>query len=271
MLELHDAEFELIAKLIEDYSGIHLKSEKKTLMMGRLNSMLVELKMNSFMDFYNYVKADKEGKVISQLIDKITTNHTYFMREPEHFRYFETDVIPYLKSEIKSRDLRMWCAASSTGEEPYSLAMILEDHFGKLSPGWDKKILATDISVNVLEKAKKGIYEQEKVKDIPKIWMMNYFDKTNGTDVKVRNNIMNQVIYRRFNLLEENFPFKKKFHVIFCRNVMIYFDTETKATLINKFYNHMEYGGYLFIGHSESIDRTRTNFKYVKPAVYRKL
>ena len=100
---------------------------------------------------------------------------------------------------------------------------------------------------------------------------MNYFDKVNDTGYKVKDKIRKQVIYRRFNLLEEVFPFKKKFHVIFCRNVMIYFDLETKSNLINKFYNQMEYGGYLFIGHSESIDRNKTNFKYIKPAVYRKI
>lgn len=271
MLQLKDDEFQLMADLIEDYSGIHLKPEKKTLMMGRLNSMLTELKMTSFMDFYTYVKNDKEGKIISELIERITTNHTYFMREPEHFKYFESEVIPYLKNEVKSRDLRIWCAASSTGEEPYSLAMILEDNLGNMSPTWDKKLLATDISVNVLETAKQGLYPPDRVTDIPRVWMLNYFDKVNADGFKVKDKIRRQVVYRRFNLLEEVFPFRKKFHVIFCRNVMIYFDMETKATLIEKFYNHMEYGGYLFIGHSESIDRTRTKFRYIKPAVYRKI
>jgi len=271
VLKLHDDEFQLMADLIQDYSGIHLKPEKKTLMMGRLNSMFAELEMDSFRDFYNYVKNDKDGKVISELIDRMTTNHTYFMREPEHFKYFESEVIPYLKKQVKSRDLRIWCAASSTGEEPYSLAMMLEDGLGSSYPKWDKKLLATDISVNVLETAKKGMYAHERVTDIPRLWMMNYFDKVNNTGYKVKDKIRNQVIYRRFNLLEENFPFKKKFHVIFCRNVMIYFDADTKARLVSKFYNHMEPGGYLFIGHSESIDRSKTNFKYIKPAVYRKL
>jgi chemotaxis protein methyltransferase CheR len=271
MYQLHDDEFQLIAKLIEDYSGIHLKAEKKTLMMGRLNSMLTELKMSSFMEFYKYIKQDKEGRFISQLIDKMTTNHTYFMREPQHFKYLEEEVVPYLKKTVTSRDLRIWCAASSTGEEPYSIAMLLEDLLGKSLPAWDKKILATDISVNVLETAKAAIYPKDRITGIPKMWLMNYFEKLPNDGYRVKDRIKNQVVYRRFNLLEDTFPFKKKFHVIFCRNVMIYFDTETKNTLIQKFYNHLEDGGYLFIGHSESIDRNRTLLKYIKPAVYRKI
>jgi len=270
-MTLTDKEFQLIAQLIYDYSGIHLKPEKKTLMMGRLNSMLSEHKMTSFMDFYKFVKEDRTGKIISELIDRMTTNHTYFMREPEHFKYFEKEVIPYLKSHVSNRDLRIWCAASSTGEEPYSLAMLLEDNLGNQYPAWDKKLLATDISVNVLEKAKHGLYEDERVSDIPRLWKMNYFSKINASGYQVKESIKKQVIYRRFNLLEEVFPFKKKFHVIFCRNVMIYFDQQTKRDLVDKFYKHMEYGGFLFIGHSESIDRNHTQFKYIQPAVYRKI
>jgi chemotaxis protein methyltransferase CheR len=269
MINISNEEFNKLAKYIKDFSGIHLKPEKKTLLMGRLNSMLIELKLDNFTEFYNYLQKDKNGEILSDLINKITTNHTYFMREKEHFTFLERTVLPYMKSTIRDKDFRIWCAASSTGEEPYTLAMILEDYFGKDIPKWDKKLLATDISLEVLESARKGVYTRDRLNGIPSLWTLNYFNK-NGNEYKIKETIKNQVIYRRFNLLEPVFPFRKKFHVIFCRNVMIYFDQDTKATLVNKFYDHLEDGGYLFIGHSESIDRSRSRFKYIQPAVYRK-
>ncbi|MBN2795919.1 MAG: protein-glutamate O-methyltransferase CheR [Clostridia bacterium] len=267
---ISDKEFELLAELIENYSGIHLKLEKKTLMTGRLNVFLRELNLNSFMDFYNYVKNDKEGIYLSKLIDRMTTNHTFFMREKQHFDFFRDSVLPYLKSTVKDRDLRIWCAASSSGEEPYTLAMILEDAFGKEIPSWDKKLLATDISFDVLEQAKLGIYPKDRLVDIPKMWMMNYFKDIGNGSYQVIHSLRNQVIYRRLNLTDPTFPFKKKLHVIFCRNVMIYFDNPTKEKLINQFYEILVPGGYLFVGHSESIDRNKSKFKYIQPAVYRK-
>lgn len=270
MKKISDDEFNLLATFIKDHSGIHLKPEKKTMLIGRLTTLVDELNMKSFMDFYNHLKSEHDGVLLSRVIDKITTNHTYFMREKEHFDFLESQVFPYLQSAVQSRDIRIWCAASSTGEEPYTIAMMLEDYFGKSIVKWDKKLLATDISLDVLEIAKQGYYPKDKVEVIPKIWRMNYFDmKKDGYEVK--HHIKNEVIYRRFNLLESRFPFKGKFHVIFCRNVMIYFDNETKRALIEKMYDALEYGGYLFIGHSESIDRSRTKFKYIKPAVYRKV
>jgi chemotaxis protein methyltransferase CheR len=148
--------------------------------------------------------------------------------------------------------------------------MILDEFFGKDKLFWDTKVLATDISGSVLETAQKGIYENERIAPLPSHWKLSYFKKIDNERSVLTERIRNEVIYRRFNLVEESFPFKKKFHVIFCRNVMIYFDNETKIKLVNKFYDHMEYGGYLFIGHSESLNRETTRFKYVMPAVYKK-
>lgn len=271
MVKITDDEFLLLAKYIKEFSGINLKSGKKTLLIGRLTGLLTELGMSSFMEFYRYLRLDKEGIVLSKLIDRITTNHTYFMREAEHFTYLKDEVLPFLNQTVKNRDLRIWCAASSSGEEPYTIAMILEDYFGKSLHKWDKKILATDISMEILSVAIKGIYSKNQLTAVPKIWLLNYFDKIDGMRFQVKPIMRNEVIYRRFNLLETILPFKKKFHIIFCRNVMIYFDTETKDELVERFYNHLEYGGYLFIGHSESIDRNQSRFKYVRPAVYRKV
>jgi chemotaxis protein methyltransferase CheR len=149
--------------------------------------------------------------------------------------------------------------------------MILEDYFNQKNEKWDKKLLATDLSLNVLNQAKEGIFSAEKIKSLPKIWVLNYFDKITPESYQIKKKLRKEVIYRRFNLLEPVFPFKRKFHVVFCRNVMIYFDEATKETLLNKIYDNLEYGGYLFIGHSESINREKTRFKYIKPAVYRKV
>ncbi len=271
MIKISDEEFKLLAKYIKEHSGIHLKSEKKALLVGRLSNMLTELGIDSFMAYYKRLQADKDGKELSRLIDKVTTNHTYFMREAEHFSYFSDTVLPFWEEHAKNRDLRIWCAASSTGEEPYTLAMIIEDYFKTKVNKWDKKLLATDLSLNVLNQAKKGIYDGEKVATLSRMWVLNYFDKISNESYQIKNKLRNEVIYRRFNLLEPVFPFKKKFHVVFCRNVMIYFDNATKEVLINKIYDKMEYGGYLFIGHSESINRDKTKFEYIKPAVYRKI
>lgn len=271
MITITDEEFRLLANYIEEQSGIHLKQEKKTLLVGRLGNMLPEMGIHDFMSYYEKLKRDPDGTELSRLIDKITTNHTYFMRESEHFDYFVRTVLPFWQEKVKDRDLRVWCAASSSGEEPYTLAILMEEFFKPTGQIWDKKLLATDLSLNVLNQAKDGIYSAEKLKALPKIWHLNYFDRVDEENYRVKQSIKSQVIYRRFNLLEPVFPFKKKFHVIFCRNVMIYFDNETKETLVEKMYDCLEPGGYLFIGHSESINREKTRFQYIKPAVYRKL
>ena len=176
-----------------------------------------------------------------------------------------------MKMAVKDKDLRVWCAASSTGEEPYTLAILLADFFKNEAVMWDKRLLATDLSLSVLEEAKRGIYSKEKLSSLPKIWVLNYFDKISEEQYQVKRTLRKEVVFRRFNLLEPQFPFKKKFHIIFCRNVMIYFDNDTKTKLISKLYDSLEHGGYLFIGHSESISRETTKFQYVQPAVYRKI
>jgi chemotaxis protein methyltransferase CheR len=271
MIHITEDEFRLITEFIKEHSGIHLIDEKKTMLVGRLGSIVRDHNLNSFMAYYQLLKNDKDGKELSRLIDKITTNHTYFMRESEHFNYLTQEVLPYMKMTIKNKDLRIWCAAASSGEEPYTLAILLADYFKNDALSWDKKLLATDLSLSVLEEAKSGIYTKEKLSALPKIWVLNYFDKINAHQFQIKESIKNEVIYRRFNLLESQFPFKKRFHIIFCRNVMIYFDHKTKAELLNKLYDVLEPGGYLFIGHSESISRETTKFIYIKPAVYRKV
>lgn len=271
MIAITDQEFKRIAGLIKAHCGIYLKDEKRALVTGRLQQVLINRHMNSFTDYCDYLVNDKTGEAISTLVDKMTTNHTFFMRETAHFRFFRDQVLPFWVQAVKDRDLRIWSAACSSGEEPYTLAMILDECLGKERASWDSKVLATDISNAVLDVAKAGIYGNEKIAPLPDRWKTHYFHKHDAEHAVLNERIRNQVIYRKYNLMDKAIPFKKKFHAIFCRNVMIYFDKDTKAELIERLYDMTEYGGYLFIGQSESLNRDATRYKYVMPAVYRKL
>lgn len=271
MINISKKEFDAISNLVRLNCGISLKYEqKKNLVISRLQNIVIQKKLNNFSEYYQYIKNDTSGEALITLIEKLTTNYSYFMREPDHFNYFTTVVLPYLISKnLANKDLRIWSAGCSTGEEPYTLAMLMSEFFGKEFDGWNTKILATDISYKVLDKAQKGIYSNEQLEKLPSIWKQKYFKKADD-NWEINKNIRNEVIFRKLNLNSENFPFKKNFNVIFCRNVMIYFDQNTKDKLINKFYKNIEYGGYLFIGHSESINRDESKFKYIKPSIYRK-
>lgn len=269
MLNIDEKEFNRLTGYIKDNYGINL-THKKTLIEGRLSNIIIEKGFSGFGDYLDFVFGDPSGAEIETLINKLTTNHTFFMRESKHFEYFANTVLPYLADTIKDRDLRIWSAGCSSGEEPYTLQMIMNDYFEKDAKLWDKKVLATDISNRVLEIARAGVYSSDSISEVPPLWKLNYFDKLGNDEVKVKDQIRNDVIFRIFNLMEEKFPFRGKFHVIFCRNVMIYFDQKTKSELVNRFYNALADGGYLFIGHSETIDRELTDFNYIMPAVYRK-
>lgn len=270
MFSISDKEFKQLAAYIGKNYGIHLKEEKRTLVVGRLYNVLLQNNFRNFSEYIEYVLSDKTGEAAATLINKITTNHTFFMREADHFFYFRDKVLPYLVDISKDKDLRIWSAGCSSGEEPYTLAMIIDEFLGREKVWWDTKVLATDISSKVLEKAQKGVYTNEEIEALSPHWKLSYFKKIDNNRYVLIDRIRNEVIYRKFNLMDEVFPFKKKFHVIFCRNVMIYFNAQTKNKLVKKFYDWMEYGGYLFIGHSESLNREETKYKYVMPAVYRK-
>lgn len=269
MIKITDNEFKQLANYIKSNYGINLKDEKQTLVTGRLQNELIQNGFINFTDYFQHLSSDKTGMAVVTLINKITTNHTFFMREAEHFKYFKERVLPEFSEKLKDKDLRVWSAGCSSGEEPYTLAMIIDDYFGKEKVFWDTKILATDISSKVLDVGIQGRYSNDGLMSLPPSWRLNYFQKQDNEKSVVVNKIKSEVIFRKFNLMDQ-FPFKRKFHVIFCRNVMIYFDTDTKQKLIEKYYNSLEYGGYLFIGHSESLGRD-TKFKYIMPAVYRKV
>lgn len=267
---ISEQEFRQFADYIKTNYGIHFKDEKKALVEGRLGHTLSSMNFTSLTEYMSYVTADKTGKAASDMLDRITTNHTFFMREPAHFQYFRDIVLPYLAKTVTNRDLRIWSAACSSGEEPYTLAMIIDEYFGPNKMGWDTKILATDISKGIIAAAQTGIYSQEKMKDLPEYWKKRYFKEHDSGHYILSEKIRNEVIFSNINLMDATYPFRKKMHAIFCRNVMIYFDNETKDRLAEHLYDITEPGGFLFIGHSEGLNREKTRYRYVMPAVYRK-
>ena len=269
--DITDKEFNILRDYIHQTIGTNLGNEKKSMVFSRLRTILQEGKFENFTQYFEHLKSDRTGAAVTQFINRITTNHTFFMRETDHFDYFRDTVLPFVEKEFGGgKDLRLWCAACSSGEEPYTLQIIINEYFKK-DPSWNKEILATDISTNVLDKALAGVYLNESIKPLSDAWKREYFKKIDDERSAVADSIKKNVTYRIFNLMDERYPFKKKFHVIFCRNVMIYMDAATRDTIVEKFYGQLEQGGYLFIGHSESLNHTKTAFKYVKPAVYRKI
>lgn len=271
MPAITDEEFARFSEFIQKNYGIYLKPEKKALLTGRLQQIMLSKNFSSFTEYFDYLVSDESGEAITAFLNRITTNHTYFMREADHFFFLRDKVLPELEKKVTDRDLRTWCAACSSGEEAYTIAMVIDEYFGKRKAAWDTKLLATDISMKVLDIAKKGIYSNERIAPLPADWRRKYFVPVDRDNSMVVENIKKEVLFRRFNLMEPRFPFKKKFHVIFCRNVMIYFQEHTKAELISKFYNLLADGGYLFVGHSETLTRDATGFKSVMPAVYQKV
>ncbi len=266
---LTDKEFNTIVTYVKGIYGIDL-SQKRVLVNGRLETHFLHNGYENFAEFMAKVDENPQGVEAKNLINVLTTNHTYFMRESAHFEFFKNVVLPYLKQKESDRkDLRIWCGASSTGEEPYTLAMILMDFFGLEHSAWDTRVLSTDISTRVLEHALRGVYLKEQIQPLPDNWKRRFFKQLNADEYIVKNELKKELIFRRFNLMDP-FPFKRKFHVVFLRNVMIYFQDDVKYNLIDKVYDFMEPGGYLFIGQTESLSKNRIHFQYVQPSVYRK-
>ena len=268
-MNITDKEFSQIVNLLKSSYGINL-SQKKNLIVGRLQNYLQRSEYNSFSEFYEHVISDRTGDAITFLINKLTTNYTYFLREIEHYDFFTSTVLPYITSTDKKKDMRVWSAGCSSGEEAYTIAMYIDDYFKLNKKGWDTKILATDISERVLSLAAEGIYLTENLEPLKQAWRASYFKQIDDERSQVVERIRKEIFFRKFNLMERHLPFKKKFHNIWCRNVMIYFDAKTKNELVERFYEATEPGGYLFVGHSESIARGETRYRYVKPAIYRK-
>lgn len=269
--EITDDEFRAFQKLIKDRFGINLTDQKRSLVVGRLTGILRREGLSSFDELYRLALEDRTGSRLSQLIDRISTNHTHFHRESEHYDYFARVVIPqFLEPNAAKDPPRIWVAGCSSGEEAYNLAMLLQESGVIQGKPRQAVILATDISAAALEKAARGVYSEENVRRLPGFLSNKYFQPEGEDKMRVARSVADLVLFRRLNLIRESFPFRNKFHIIFCRNVMIYFDPPTRARLVDQFHELLEPGGFLFIGHSETISRESRKFDYLRPALFRK-
>jgi chemotaxis protein methyltransferase CheR len=267
VLKITDDEFDRLWHFIYDNYGIDLH-KKRHLVEGRLGLVVEKKGFSNFGDYFETIYSDSTGDELSQLLSRVTTNHTYFMREQAHFEFYRNKILPDLEQTVKNKSIGVWSAGCSSGEEPYTLAMLTDEVF-RHKDGWDTRILATDLSDRVLSLARRGVYDKSSTDTLPEKLRKQYVVSAGDGVCTFIDRVKNNVIFKKFNLMDD-FRFKRKFHVIFCRNVMIYFDLETKLRLVDKFYEFTEPGGYLFIGHSEYLDKEAIKYKCIAPAVYKK-
>lgn len=263
---LSQREFDRITNLAWRTCGIDLKKGKRELVQARLGKKIRDGKFDSFRQYYEHVVADTTGAELIALLDALTTNFTSFLREASHFDLLRKTIVPHISGQI-----RIWSAACSTGEEPYTIALSLLEELGMQAAG-RIHVLASDISARALAAAERGAYEAERFRDFPRDWLSRYLLR--GSDgwegwYRIKPSIRRLIEFRRLNLIESFRP-AQPFQVIFCRNAMIYFDKETQCLLVNRFASCLEPGGYLLIGHSESLTGLKHPYEYVKPAVYRR-
>lgn len=267
------AEFRLFQELIHREAGIYLSEGKKALLTGRLASRLKELRMDSFMDYYRHItEVDPAERVV--LLDRISTNETRFFRESQQFDHLQERVIPALKAEaeagLRPRRIRVWSAASSTGEEAYSLAMTLLAHLPAES-GWSIEILGSDISTRVLERARAAVWSIDRAEGIPEPYLKRYMLRGLGAHegtMKAGPELRALVRFERINLMDDSYPVGGRFDLVFCRNVLIYFDAPTKERVVGNLLKHLEPGGQLFLGHAESMLGMTHRLRRVGPTVY---
>jgi chemotaxis protein methyltransferase CheR len=259
--------FEQFRALVYQESGINLSDHKRTLLSSRLQKRLSQLGMTSFQDYYDFVVGGHSDDELTTMLDYISTNQTEFFREPHHFTFLRERVLPALAID---KTARIWSTACSSGEEPYSIAMTLSDAITTLST-WNCRILASDISTRMLAKASIGQYSHARISSLAPNLIRQHFllgEGNNTKIVKVKPHIANMVVFRRINLMDNRYPIKSLLDVIFCRNVMIYFDRKTQTEVLARIAQYLKPGGYLFVGHSESLQRSSNEFEYIAPTIY---
>jgi chemotaxis protein methyltransferase CheR len=272
--EMSESDYTNFSTLIYRKAGINLHEGKKGLLKARLRKYLRKTSFRSLEEYYQYLMNNDTGEEMIHLLDVISTNLTYFFREPKHYDFLRSKALPQVKESsrfLNKRTIRVWSAGCSSGEEAYSLGIVLKEFIGS-QKGLQFQILATDISTRMLKKASDGIYEEEKLEKIPYELKSRYFqrgiNKRSGY-FRVKPQLRNVIVFRRLNLMEP-FPSGSTFQIIFCRNVMIYFDKHTQERIVEKFYGALEKGGFFFVGHSESLTNINHAFQYIQPSVYRK-
>ena len=264
-----DREFRTFQNFIYKETGIFLPEGKRTLLVTRLSKRLTDLNLSGFSEYHAYLtESSDNSQEIIRMINRITTNKTDFFREDHHFMFLRTAAFPsYIESGKKN--IRIWSAGCSTGEEPYSIAMEVAHTFGMI-PRVDVKILATDLDTEVLRKAESGVYNESRTKPIREEYLNEYCEPLPDGSCKIKQPIKHLITFRRFNLMTPSFPFRKDFDIIFCRNVLIYFTKEDRKNLILKLRNILRPGGYLLLGHSESLLNQDFGLTHIRSTVYQK-
>lgn len=271
---LNTKDFEKVSRFIKEQCGIKMPLAKKIMLESRLRKRSNELGLASLEEYcrFLFTSGESAGEIV-HMIDVVTTNKTDFFREPRQFDYLTNTVLPEFISSKKDKKIRLWSAGCSSGEEPYTLAMILSEYFQDY-PGLDYSILATDISTSVLKKAVQAIYDLERVAPVPlqlkKKYLLKSKDKTNNL-VRIVPELRTKVDFRRLNFLDTDYQLRDRLDIIFCRNVIIYFDKITQEEIISKLVDKLENGGYLFLGHSETVFGMDLPLRQAAPSIYMKL
>lgn len=269
--------FQCLSAFIYNEIGIKMPPAKQTMLETRLARRLKAMEISSYQEYFNYLKSP-EGKAreLGPMIDVVTTNKTDFFREPRHFDYLVERALPDLivRGAGGARPLMIWSAACSSGEEAYTLAMVINDYRLRTGGSYTFMVLGTDISTRVLESAKRGIYDEERVQPVPEHMRKRYLMRSRDRDkrqVRIVPELREMVRFRRVNFMEHDFGLREKMDVIFCRNVLIYFDRPTQEAVINRLCDHLAPGGYLFTGHSETINGLRAPLTTVANTISRRL
>jgi len=263
-------DFERLCQLVDRHTGIQLASGKEDMLYGRLSRRLRKVGLDSFKAYIQLLEEDETSDEFGEFINSVTTNLTSFFREEHHFDYLKKTLLPELMQRNQaSRRIRIWSAGSSTGEEPYSIAMTVAE---TMPPGWDVKILATDLDTDVLLHGENGIYDDSRVEGLDKAVVKRWFTKSKSQPgkVRVKSELQNLIYFRKLNLLK-SWPMKGPIDIIFCRNVIIYFDMPTKQKLMDRYANMLVDGGHLFLGHSEAMNNMSNRFSLDGKSVYSKL
>lgn len=269
--QLTDSEFAKLSKFIYSEYGIKMPPEKKIMLQSRLQKRLRALKIYSFKEYIEYVFSTDGTNEVIHMMDVVSTNKTDFYREPAHFEYLRDHILPQLYEEKKM--IKLWSAGCSSGPEVYTLAIELSE-FGLKNAGFDYSILGTDISTMMLKKAYAGIYSEDMVQMIPlelkRKYMLKSKDKAKKL-IRISQDLRRKAKFQRVNFMDESYPVNEQFDIIFCRNVLIYFDRETQEKVINKLCRYLRQDGFFFLGHSESITNINVPLKQLKPTVYSRI
>ena len=275
---LTDKEFARLGQLIYAQSGIQITPKKKSMIEARLRKRLRVLEFKAFNEYLDYLFSSKGMKSeLVNMIDVVTTNKTDFFREPAHFDFMTRTILPHLalvkKIGFTGRPFRVWSAGCSSGEEPYTIAMVLNE-FAEENPGFDFEIVGTDLSTIVLDKCRQAIYKEEKVEPVPLVLKKKYLLRSRNKDektVRICSDLRSKVRFEHLNFMDDKFHFERPFDLIFCRNVIIYFDRPTQQTLLNKFMHHLNDESYLLMGHSETLHGMGLPLKQLLPATYQRI